>query len=199
MRFVAWRQLAVHLFLEAGEELFDRERQVVVDVTGDDGADLGLPPNLLNPGQEQVQGHQDLGVLVVELVGQFAFGVQRIVHGRHGPEAEGRVVGDHHLGDVRQQHGDLVALFHPEGRKRPGASIDQGVQFPVGDALAHENQGVDLRIARGVSRKCLCQGYLFDIDLGRDPGLVRLVPNPLETHDALLSSVSTCEHAMETI
>ena len=56
---------------------------------------------------------------LVELIGEFLLGGERIVHHRHGADPEGRVIGDDELGHVGQEQSDLVARLHPDCRQGP--------------------------------------------------------------------------------
>jgi hypothetical protein len=76
---------AIHFLFHIGEQLLGGKRQVVVDVAGNDRFDAGLLLNFQHTGEKQVQGDQGGGFRIVELVQQFALGVERIVHDRDAP------------------------------------------------------------------------------------------------------------------
>jgi len=156
--------------------------EVVPDPADDHVFQLRRRLELHRHGEEHVQGDEDLRIGVVELIGQLALRVEGVVHD-HGPaDPEGRIFGDHDLGNIGQQHGDLVPFGHTQGRERPGEAVDQGVQFAISDFRPHKDQCVTIRKTPG----SLCQNFRHDRlikrHFSRHSGGITLVPNSLETH-----------------
>ncbi len=174
--------LPVHLSFHIREELLFGKGQVVVDVAGDDGPDLGCALDFLYAGQQEIEGDEHLGVRVVELVGQLPLGVQRIVLSSDRPDPEGCVIRDDHLWDVGKKHGDRVALFNPQVFERAGEPVHHAVELAVAYLLAHVYQGHRIGKLPRAPGEHFRHGEMLECQFRRDVGIVMLVPHSLKSH-----------------
>ncbi len=182
--------LPEHGFFHIGKELLLREGEIIADMAGDDRANLRLRLELERPGQEQVERYQHCGVRIVELVCQFALGIERIVHRSHGPEAIDGVIGDDHLRNVGKEHRHLVAFLHPEIGKRPRKAVDEPFILPIGDFFPHIDKGHAIRIFCGDLAEPFRHGDLFRLELRGHARCIRFMPQTFQGHRFLLLLLS---------
>ena len=81
-------------------------------------------------GQLEMAGVRYVGAGVLELMGELALGVERVVPHDDGAQPDRGVVGDHVLGTVRQDEADPVALLHAEAGQDGGEPLDLVHELP---------------------------------------------------------------------
>ena len=151
-------------------------------MTGNDALDFCPGQYLAGPGKQQVQGYQDLCITVVELVLQFPFGIERVVHGGHRTDTKCGIICDHHLGDIGEQHRHLVSLTHTEINESFCKGIHQSVETLVGDLFSHIDQRNGIRESPRRPCEDLGHGNTFKIKFSRNTGMIALVPDTFKAH-----------------
>ncbi len=139
------RDIGKGVFLQPAAEHPFQGRKIVADAGIDDLPDLGLGTEGNHPGRQYIQGDQDLGTGIVELMVEFRIGIEGVVHDGDGADLQDGEVGRHAGNDVGQQQGDGVPLLDPESCQTGGEPIHHILQPPETDRRSLKNQGRPIR------------------------------------------------------
>lgn len=174
---------------EVDDEALQR-RQDVADFGDDHLLDAGLRQYALDQVGHVGQADHRLGAGVVELVFQFARGVQRVgvdhdEAGAHGAEDHDRV-----LQDVGQLDGDAVAGLEIGVLLQVGGEVaGQLVQLAVGQGLAQVGErGLGGKTLAGLLQYRQDVRVLVGIDLGSNTRWVLVLPEVFDHGSPLLSN-----------
>ena len=155
-----------HLLDLPGDEIDDRplEAHQVAGGGDDDGVELEIRPRLLDDMGEVLDHHQRACTGIVELVGQFAGGVERIDID-HGEAAEQRAEDRRRIGeDIRHHQRDAVALLEALRLQPGGEGTRRAPDLGEGDGLAEALES--LAIGVGLA------GVADQVGESADPSLV---------------------------
>jgi hypothetical protein len=126
-----------HGLFHQGEKLFLGKGKTGMDMAPDDGFELGFGLDFFHAGHQQGQGDDGPGVGIIELIGHFPFGIERVDLDGDGADAENGVIGDNHLGDVGQADRHLVPGFDAQPLQCPGKGVDHAFELAEGGAFPH--------------------------------------------------------------
>ena len=139
------------------------------------GEDRALRRRVAQCGQglePLLPGHQDPGLVALQLGSQLLGRGQGVVLGHHRPQAQGPVDGDDVLGAVGHEEGHPVPPAHarlPQQPRGPQAGLPQ---LGVGQGGAQEVQGHPLGVEGGGRVQQLGERGVGYLDERRDPHLV---------------------------
>ena len=93
--------------------------------------------NFLYARNQKGQRNHYFRIRIVQLILQFAFGIERIILDGRGPDAKDRIVRNNDLGYIGQTQGNFISRFDAQFFKRAGEGVHKPVKLLEGYFFSH--------------------------------------------------------------
>jgi hypothetical protein len=163
--------------LEPRQEV-EREIQVFRDRRDDVVPDWQRMADGLDASLEQeVGGHRQCAAGIIPLVLDLSCDVQGVRH--HGVTAygQGRVIGDHRLGQIRQMDRHVRALSDAKSRDRRGKPVYLFLELAEGQTGVHETQGDRIAVLESRPLQEPGDDEILEVDARRNALVIELMPD----------------------